>query len=202
MRPRQDGRHFPANIFKCIFLNENVKISIKILLKFVPMGPTNNIPALVQIMAWRRPGDTPLYEPMMVSLLTHICVTRPQWVKISLKFVPKGPINSIPALVQIMAWCWPGDKPLSEPMIVSLLMHMGQVTELWLSSYLVLLSVDSKTRWQGSHSFVSWPIYASVGLHELMANLTFICYKAVNLFQITDDRQTACQWLEGMRSVL
>ena len=32
-------------------------------------------------MAWRRPGDKPLYEPMMVSLPTHICVTRPQWVK-------------------------------------------------------------------------------------------------------------------------
>ena len=39
----------------------------------------NNIPALVQIMAWRRPGDKPLSEPMMVSLATHICVTRPQW---------------------------------------------------------------------------------------------------------------------------
>ena len=32
-------------------------------------------------MAWRRPGDKPLFEPMMISLLTHICVTRPQWVK-------------------------------------------------------------------------------------------------------------------------
>ena len=31
-------------------------------------------------MAWRRSGDKPLSEPMMVSLLTHICVTRPQWV--------------------------------------------------------------------------------------------------------------------------
>ena len=32
-------------------------------------------------MAWRRPGDKPLSEPMMVSLPTHICVTQPQWVK-------------------------------------------------------------------------------------------------------------------------
>ena len=32
-------------------------------------------------MAWRRPGDKPLSEPMMVRLTTHICVTRPQWVK-------------------------------------------------------------------------------------------------------------------------
>ena len=80
LRPRQDGRHFPDDIFKCIFFNENVWISIKISLKFVPKGPINNIPSLVQIMAWRRPGDKPLSEPMMVSLLTHICITRPQWV--------------------------------------------------------------------------------------------------------------------------
>ena len=45
---------------------------IKISLKFVPKGPINNIPSLVQIMAWRRPGDKPLSEPMMASL-THIC---------------------------------------------------------------------------------------------------------------------------------
>ena len=81
LRPRQNGRHFPDDIFKCIFLNENVWIPIKISLKFVPKDPINNIPALVQIMAWRRPGDKPLSEPMMVSTLTHICVTRPQWVK-------------------------------------------------------------------------------------------------------------------------
>ena len=81
LRPRQNGRHFPDDIFKCIFLNENVWISIKISLNFVPRGPINNIPALVQIMAWRRPGDKPFSEPMMVSLLMHICVTLPQWVK-------------------------------------------------------------------------------------------------------------------------
>ena len=36
--------------------------------------------AMVQIMAWRRPGGKPLSEAMMVSLLMHICITRPQWV--------------------------------------------------------------------------------------------------------------------------
>ena len=51
LRLRQNGRHFADDIFKCIFLNENVWISLKISLKFVPMGPINNIPALVQIMA-------------------------------------------------------------------------------------------------------------------------------------------------------
>ena len=80
-RPRQNRRHFADDIFRCIFLNENVWIRIKISLKFVPKFPINNIPALVQIMAWCRPGDKPLSEPMMVNLLTHRCVTRPQWVK-------------------------------------------------------------------------------------------------------------------------
>ena len=82
LRPRQNGRRFADDMFKRIFLNENVRILIKISLKFVPKGPINNIPALVQIMAWRRSGDKPLSEPMMVSLLMHICVTRPQWVNI------------------------------------------------------------------------------------------------------------------------
>ena len=60
LRPRQNGRHFAEDTFKRIFLNENVIISIQISLKFVPKGPINNIPALVQIMAWRRSGDKPL----------------------------------------------------------------------------------------------------------------------------------------------
>ena len=47
LRPRQNGRHFPDDFFKCIFLNKNLRISIKFSLKFVPMGPINNIPALV-----------------------------------------------------------------------------------------------------------------------------------------------------------
>ena len=43
--------------FKCIFLYENDIIPIRISLKFVPRSPMDNMPALVQIMAWRRPGD-------------------------------------------------------------------------------------------------------------------------------------------------
>ena len=48
-----------------IFLNENILISIAISLKYVHKGSINNIPALVQIMAWRQPGDKPLSESMM-----------------------------------------------------------------------------------------------------------------------------------------
>ena len=42
---------------------------MKISLKFAPMGPINNILALVQIMAWRRPGDKPLSESMVFKLV-------------------------------------------------------------------------------------------------------------------------------------
>ena len=73
MRQRQNGGHFADDIFKCIFFNENIQISITISLKFVPKGSLNNIPPLVQIMAWHWPGAKPLSEPM-------ICVTRPHWV--------------------------------------------------------------------------------------------------------------------------
>ena len=81
LRPRQNGRHFADDTFNRISVNENVRIPIKLSLKFVPKGPINKIPALVQIMAWRRSGDKPLSEPMMVDLPMHICVIRPQWVK-------------------------------------------------------------------------------------------------------------------------
>ena len=99
LRPGQNGRHFADNIFKCILLNENVWIPIKISLKFVPKSPINNIPALVQIMAWRRPGDKPLSEPMMVSLLTNICVTRPQWVNMWYWYVNCIKDSKLPTMI-------------------------------------------------------------------------------------------------------
>ena len=82
LKLRQNGRLFPDDILKRIFLNENVGISMRISLKFVLRGKIYNIPALVQIMAWRRPGDRPLSEPMMVTLPTYICLTLAQWVNL------------------------------------------------------------------------------------------------------------------------
>ena len=51
--------------FKCLFLNENGRILIRISLKFVPRSLINKKPTLVQVMAWRRIGDKPLSEPML-----------------------------------------------------------------------------------------------------------------------------------------
>ena len=71
LRPRQNEQYFADDIFKRIFFNENVWNSIKTPLKFVPKGPIYKIPALVQIMTWRRSGNKPLSEPMTIIL--HIC---------------------------------------------------------------------------------------------------------------------------------
>ena len=70
LRPRINRCHFADDLFKCILLNKNVLISIRISLKHI---------------AKVRPSDKPLYEPMMIISLTHICVTRPQWVKVGPK---------------------------------------------------------------------------------------------------------------------
>ena len=65
--------------FSIAFSWIKLNIFIKILLKFVPKGPIDNITTLVQIKACRRPRDKPSSEPMMVILLKHKCLTRPQW---------------------------------------------------------------------------------------------------------------------------
>ena len=49
MRPRRNCHYFADNIFECIFF------SLKISQKFFPGARINNIPALVQIIAWHRP---------------------------------------------------------------------------------------------------------------------------------------------------
>ena len=54
-----------ADIFKCIFLNENVWISIQFSLKFVARGPIDNKSSLAQVMASRQIGDKPFSEPML-----------------------------------------------------------------------------------------------------------------------------------------
>ena len=68
--------HLPLNkmaailadgIFKLLLLKESDRIPIQISLKCVPRSPIDNNPTLVQVMAWRRTGDKPLPEPMMIQ---------------------------------------------------------------------------------------------------------------------------------------
>ena len=76
LRPRRYGRHVTDAILQCIILNDNVWITIKISSNFVPWGPIDNNRTLDQIITWCRPDDKPLSEPIMITLLTHICAIR------------------------------------------------------------------------------------------------------------------------------
>ena len=76
LRLRQKGCHFADSTFKCIFLNENHCILILISLRFVSKGPINDMPALVQVMAWAQTGDKPLSEQWWLVYWTHIWVTQ------------------------------------------------------------------------------------------------------------------------------
>ena len=80
LRPRRNGQHFADDLckhnilqWKCLDFNYNV-------LNCVLKDKINNILALVQVMTWRRSGDEPLFELMMVSLLSLISVAQPQWI--------------------------------------------------------------------------------------------------------------------------
>ena len=75
----RNGRHFADDNY--IFLNQNDRILIRISLKFVPRSPADNIPLLVQIMAWCQSGDKPVSEPM----LTHFTDIDIEGI------LPKGP---------------------------------------------------------------------------------------------------------------
>ena len=93
LRQRTNGRHFADNIFKCIFINENVRILLKISLKFVPKVPINNIPALFSwwlgadqatshylnqwwLVYWRIYASLGLNELTHWGRVTHICVCK------------------------------------------------------------------------------------------------------------------------------
>ena len=90
----------------------NVWISIEISLKFILKGIINNIPALVQIMAWNQPGDKPSSEPMMIILLTHICVTRRQWVQFNLFQLWQPVLSNTPRLGNAYMHQWTGSTLL------------------------------------------------------------------------------------------
>ena len=124
LRPGKRAAIFQTTFWNT-FLNEDIWISIWFSLKFFPKGPIDNNPTLAQLMAWRRPGDKPLPEPVIVVLPTYICVTRPQWVKtccpITLDYFDSRCCNNTHLIL-----CW------------SLVVHAE-----WCSAELVLIRVNS-----------------------------------------------------------
>ena len=60
-------------------------------------------------------------------------------INISLKFVPRGPINNIPTEVQVMACRQPGNKPISEPMMVRLPTHISITRPQWVKHWSLVI---------------------------------------------------------------
>ena len=73
-------------------------------------------------------------------------------IKISLKFVTKGPIDNDPALVQVMAWRVFGNKPLSEPMLTrfndAYMRHKGWVNEFSAGIHFIDITIIIEKRWK------------------------------------------------------
>ena len=74
LRSRQKGCHFPDNILKCIFLNENMRHSTS-----MSYGPIDKKSSLVHVMAWLWTEPTPshyLNQWWLISLI-HVCAIKP-----------------------------------------------------------------------------------------------------------------------------
>ena len=93
LRPKQNARHFPH---VQMYFPEWKCINFDLDFTEVCAYGSNQQYSSIGLTAWCRPGDKPLYEPMMISILTHMCVTWTHWVNI------KALLNSI--------WCQNGLK--------------------------------------------------------------------------------------------
>ena len=145
-------------ISQTTFSSANVWIPIKISLKFVPLVPINNIAALVQIMAWRRPGDKPLSEPMMVSLTTHICVTLPQWVKSIILFWSCSIISIL--------LCFSTECHLSEQRVKEV-REMAKQSDI----YTKLAQALGEWSWSGLLIVVPWEIWLWFNMYKFQTQL-------------------------------
>ena len=89
LRPRQNGRYSAYDIFKCILLNENLRILITISLKFVPNGSIEIMPALFLVTAWHGQAQGHYLNRWRSSLLAHKGITRPQWINNEMLYFSK-----------------------------------------------------------------------------------------------------------------
>ena len=96
-------------------LNKNAIMLIKYLSQATPLM-TWAAMAVMEVTALTHRGRDKMDAISQTTFTTAFFFNGNVWIpiKISLKSVRKGPINNIPALVRIMAWPSPGDKPLSE----------------------------------------------------------------------------------------
>ena len=73
-----NGQHFADYVLKCIFLYENIRILMKILLKFILKSPLDNMSVLIQMMVWCWNNDGPVYRYKYVTWLWGIMILFPK----------------------------------------------------------------------------------------------------------------------------
>ena len=140
-------------------------------MKLVPNGPIDNIPALVQIMAWRRPGDKPLSETMMVNLLTHMyasfglneLIISPPWC---------ARIGSPPA------WCRQYRLETGPGLAYNVARHIVPQTHAWTETSLRWSPQWLQIPWRhlpgGYHQPLCWPI-------TMVTNTSKYCFVSQSL---------------------
>ena len=74
---RKSWHQSADEILKCFFINEKYHIFIQISLRFIPKGPINNMPSMVQIMPWRHSDDNQLSDDSVVYWYIYIWNTQP-----------------------------------------------------------------------------------------------------------------------------
>ena len=110
-------------------------------------------------MAWCRPGDKPLSEPVMVRLLTHIWVTRPQWVHVKC------------SATQNLKWL-----VVYEHMVSRNIHHLFHYRQFWPAFAIPV--TDSTVYWA-----IFLCIYICYGSHNTFYNnVKVLIYNAYNLF--------------------
>ena len=115
LRPKQNGCHFVDDIFKYIFLNEYVRILLKISLRSVTKVRISNI-ALSE-HCWTNDG----------WLLTHICITRPQC------------INSLVSHLCYFQICFSASyMSISSETAMAMLTHWGRVTHICVNKLTII----------------------------------------------------------------
>ena len=118
---------------------------------------------------------------------------------ISLKLVPKGSINNISALIQIMAWCWPGNKPLSEPMVVRLWMHIFITRPPWVNGIATFYAANSILLWLNCMKYDPLLLcLLSLRVMVYMHKWSIVCHpkgqKALNLRLEVQNRRLCYTW--------
>ena len=117
LAPGTCGSNFNSMMFKLIIEKRNFSTPCKIALRWMSQNLTNEKSTLVQVMVWCRQATSHYLSQCWPRSMLQYGVTRPQWVNsspLSATYMHQG-IRS--ALVQIMAWCLFGAKPLSKWML-------------------------------------------------------------------------------------